>query len=573
MANETNANFELFKLKTSPKPTVSNSPLFVDNSKKIINVFGGGSTNPYGFGNSILCPSSYQQTNWLNKNAGLYQMPSIWNATATTSTCSSSCSNSDSGLSTKDMIVGSLLSNPQALQVAGNLVGGLFNTIAGWFGAGDDKNAQAGIQVGDQALAAGTKGIFRTEDGKFVQGSLNEDGTVTAADGKNYKVNSYAGEAVGSASSPAPATSSSNDGAPAADTTNNTTTQTTNKSDTDNKTTTEKTEASTSTKEDKNQINANDEAIASADDALAAYQAANDEKGNTLKDGEYSDNTEARTKALGDLTKARETLNNEKINNQNAMNSIDSKINDLQIQDKEKAVTEAEQKSNLSQDQKYGELKDATKTAKTNYDNGQKTVTKAKEQQKTNEQNYDRAKGETAAAAQAEAQKESAMNEAKVAVSNAETDLRNAEALPDTDPNKSARVSAARTALTKAKAQAQKAETEYEQAKKQHEAAKNRESKALEAKTNSDNALKDAENNLTNLKNAWENAKQKEEEYVTTFKKDSAEAIKKAKEALDTALSQKAELEGQKEALEESQKNIDTKLKEVDTALSNNSQT
>ena len=205
MAKETNANFELFKLKPSPKPAGPNSPLFVDNRKKVINIYGGcGSANPYGFGNSILCPSSYQQTNWLNKNAGLYQMPSIWNAAATTSTCTSSCSNSNSGLSTKDIIIGSLLSNPETLQVAGNLVGGLFNAIAGWFGSDDNKNTQGGVQVGDQSLAAGTQGIFRTADGKFVQGSLNEDGTVTAADGKSYPVNSYAGQAVGGAPSPAP---------------------------------------------------------------------------------------------------------------------------------------------------------------------------------------------------------------------------------------------------------------------------------------------------------------------------------------------------------------------------------
>ena len=563
MANETNANFELFKLKPSQKPAVPNSPLFVDNRKKVINVFGGcGSANPYGFGNSILCPSSYQQTNWLNKNAGLYQMPSIWNAAATTSTCTSSCSNSNSGLSTKDIIIGSLLSNPQTLQVAGNLVGGLFNTIAGWFGSDDNKNTQGGVQVGDQSLAAGTQGIFRTEDGKFVQGSLNEDGTVTAADGKSYPVNSYAGQAVGGAPSPAPAPAPApaTDGAPAADTPADKTTPKADKpADTKAaKPATYGTQTTASTKEDKNQINANNKAIASADDALAAYNAANDEKVEPAKDSKYTDDTAVRTKALGDLTQARAALDTEKTNNQNAINGIDSEIKDLKIEEKEEAVKEAENKADLSKDKEYGKLKNATKTAKQNYDNGQKAVTKAKEQQKTNEQNYNNAKNETKTAAQAAAQKKSAMNEANAA-------LKRAEALPDDTPNKAEQISTA-------KAQAQKAETEYEQAKKQHEAAEAREKEALAAKNKSDNDLETAENNLTGLKRAWDEAKQNEEQYVTEKKKDFAQEIKKAKEALDAANTRRAELEGQKEALEESHKKIEAKLKAVDKALGNNNQ-
>ena len=562
MANETNANFERFKLKPSPQPAVPNSPLFVDNRKKVINVFGGcGSANPYGFGNSILCPSSYQQTNWLNKNAGLYQMPSIWNAAATTSTCTSSCSNSNSGLSTKDMIIGSLLSNPQALQVAGNLVGGLFNTIAGWFGSDDNKNTQGGVQVGDQSLAAGTQGIFRTADGKFVQGSLNEDGTVTAADGKSYPVNSYAGQAVGGAPSPAPAPASANDGAPAADTPADKTTPKTNKpadTKTDKPSTNNGTQTTASTKEDKNQINANNKAIASADDALAAYNAANDEVGKPASNSKYADDTAVRDKALEDLKQAQIALNTEKTNNLKAIADIDSKIKDLKIEEKEEAVTEAENKANLSKDEKYGELKNATKTAKQNYDDGQKAVTKAREQQKTNEQNYNNAKNETITAAQAEAQKKSAMNEANAA-------LERAKALPDDTPNKAEQIS-------KAEAQAQKAETEYEQAKKQHEAAEKREKEALDAKTTSDNELKTAENKLTGLKTTWDKAKQAEEKYVTDNKKDSAQAIKAAKAALDAANTQKAELEGQKEALAESQKKIEKKLQEVDPVCNNNQQ-
>jgi len=583
MANQNNTNFELFKLKTGPKPQKPTTPLFVDNRKQIVNIFGGGcgaTANPYGLNNSILCPSSIQSTNWLNRG-----MPSIWDATIGSSCCStsSSCSNSNNGLDTKDIIVAGLLSNPQALQVAGNLLSGLFGGIANMFGfGGDDKqNAQNGVQVGNQTLEAGTQGIFHTQDGKFVQGTLNSDGTVKAADGKNYQVSGYAGQSVGGGGgvqvgggaqgagsaggggdTPAPASTPKTEGTSTADT---------KTKKTDDKPKTEDAQKTTTENDGKNQVEADNDAIASADDALAAYNAANDEMGTKSADSNYEDDASVRTKALGDLTKARETLNTEKTNNEKAIEVIGQKIEDLKIKiaEKEKAVTEAENKANLNNDETYKGLKDKTKGAKIAYDNGKKAVTKAEEQQKTNAQNYEKAKGETTKAAAAKAQKESAMNEANAAVGTAKTNLANAMALPADDPSRDTAIANAEKALRKAEAQAQKAETEFEQAKKQHEAAQQREKDALKAKTDSDNALNKAKAELEQQKIAWDKAKKAEEEYVQEHKEGSAEAIKKAKAALDAALEEKAKLEGEKEALQDSKTKIDTKLKEVDEALGN----
>lgn len=581
MANQNNTNFELFKLKTSPKPQKPTTPFFVDNRKQIVNIFGGGcgaTANPYGLNNSILCPSSIQSTNWLNR-----RMPSIWDATIGSSCCStsSSCSNSNNGLDTKDIIVAGLLSNPQALQVAGNLLSGLFGGIANMFGfGGDDKqNAQNGVQVGNQTLEAGTQGIFHTQDGKFVQGTLNSDGTVQATDGKNYQVSGYAGQSVGGGGgaqvgggaqgagsaggggdTPAPASTPKTVGNSTADT---------KTKKTEAKPKTEDAPKTATENDGKNQVEADNDAIASADDALAAYNAANDEISAKSADSKYPDDSSVRTKALGDLTKSRETLNTEKANNEKAIGVIDQKINDLKIADKEKAVTEAENKANLNNDETYKGLKDKTKVAKTAYDDGKKAVTKAEEQQKTNAQNYEKAKGETTKAAAAEAQKKSAMNEANAAVGTAETNLANAKALSADDPSRATAIANAEKALTKAKAQAQKAETEFEQAKKQHEAAQQREKDALKAKTDSDNALDKAKSELGKQKTACDDAKKAEEKYVQEHKKDSAEAIKKAKDALDAALGKKAELEGQQEALQDSKTKIETKLKEVDKTLGN----
>lgn len=519
MANETNANFELFKLKTSPKPTVPTSPLFVDNRKKVINVFSGcESANPYGFGNSILCPSSYQQTNWLNKNAGLYQMPSIWNAAATTSTCTSSCSNSNSGLSTKDMIIGSLLSNPQALQVAGNLVGGLFNTIAGWFGAGDNKNTQGGVQVGDQSLTAGTKGIFRTEDGKFVQGSLNEDGTVTAADGKNYKVNSYAGEAVGGAPSPAPAPSSANDGAPAADTPADKTTP--------------KTDKPADTKADKPATNGTqtkatatettDSNIKRADNLINEYKSAPDDKKDEIK---------------GKFDAEIKNLNSQKGAAESSLSLINGDITKLEA-----------------------ELNEIEKKAEADFANAKEAFTKQKGI-------ADKAKTEMKTKADAEARAKGALdqrtdehNDAKAELSAANNAYTQAENAFNTI--KAKYDAATPEEKTNLQAEYDKARTAKEEAQKRKANAEKREKIANKARQEANKEYQTAKDAHVEAKDTYNKENDKLKPLETKYKEAQSKLGEKNPD-YKTKLAEKTEKEQEKANLEAKINNYDLKINEL----------
>lgn len=463
MANNTNAQFELFKLKTGMKNETVQKQVFVDNRKTIINrpsVFCG-SPNPYGFNNSILCSSEFQLNNFLNRNAGCYSMPSIWDAAAS-SCCTSSCSSSNSDIDFGDMVKASFLNNPQMLQTAGNLIVGALSQLAGFFGFGCDEQKQEGVQVGGTALEAGTKGIFKTSDGKCIEGTLNQDGTVTAANGQKYQAESYVGQRADDTPAPTSKSQETSSSSPAptndADTSVNKETKTTAKTATTAKTTT-----------NANAVSANDADINRADALMRRYKDAKDysEKENILKEFKGQiDNLNAQRGAA-----------------ESSLKGVEGDISRVDAQ-----LEEIEQKAEAE-----------FKNAKETYEQQKATVNGAKDTVRTKANEESKAKG-------ALAQRTDECDDARAAHKKASQKVADIKEQLKNDPNNSelqAQLKTAESEETAAKRREeiadkarQLANREYEEAQKAHSEAKEKLEKEEQTLKTKERRFKEAQDKL-----------------------------------------------------------------------------